>query len=357
VLELLAGELDLLGMELEILRGDASGGWLIARAGAGDGPTQLVVGHCDTVWPVGTLEDMPFEIVNGLARGPGVYDMKAGLVQMIGALRALHEVGILCEVAPVIVVNSDEETGSRESTPTIRELAARADRALILEPSLGVHGCLKTQRKGGGSFIVEITGRAAHAGLAPGTGSSAILELSYVVQRLFALNDPAAGIAVNVGVIEGGTRSNVVAEEASAVVDVRVARQDDGALIEKAIRSLQPVLEGSTLKVTGRMGRPPMEPTARNRSIWRVARRLGEGLGLDLSACSAGGTSDGNTTSSYTATLDGLGAVGDGAHARDEHVLVDQIPVRAALLALLLAEPPLQQHDCLASATSGKRTA
>lgn len=337
VLQLLSDELASIGMRAEIAEGD----WLVAGDHSAMGSMQLLVGHCDTVWPVGTLAEMPFEVDDGHARGPGVYDMKAGLVQLVGALRALFDLGVECEVAPVVFVNSDEEAGSRRSTPTLVDLAARADRALILEPSMGPEGSLKTARKGGGSFIVEVIGKAAHAGLAPGTGSSAILELSLLVQQLFELNDPEAGVSVNVGVIEGGTRSNVVAERAKAVIDVRLARASDGPLLERRIRSLRRTLEGSTVKISGGLGRPPMERTPRNRSLFRIAQHRARELGIEVGAAVAGGTSDGNTTSLYTATLDGLGAVGDGAHSRGEHVLLEEMPLRAALLALLLSEPPV----------------
>jgi len=306
-------------------------------------PRQLLLGHCDTVWPVGTLETMPVTLdpQTGIMRGPGIYDMKAGLVEIIFALRALKEFRLSPDVTPMIFINSDEELGSRESAPYIRRLARCVDRALVMEPSLGPEGRLKTARKGVGRFTVTVKGKAAHAGLDPGAGASAILELSHVIQKLFALNDPDRGASVNVGLIDGGVRANVVAPESTAIVDVRVENQEDAYAIEQAIHGLRAETPGVTLEIQGRIGRPPMEPTPANRQLWTLARALGEELTLPLEEGTAGGGSDGNTTSLYTATLDGLGAVGDGAHAANEHIEVSQLPGRCALLAMLLLAPPL----------------
>jgi glutamate carboxypeptidase len=306
-------------------------------------PVQLLLGHCDTVWPVGTLREMPVEVRDGLVNGPGVYDMKAGLVQMVFALRALSELGPEPEVVPVVFVNSDEEVGSRSSTRYIRCLARLADRAFVLEPSLGRSGRLKTARKGVGRFEITVRGIPAHAGLDPGGGASAVLELSYLIQALYTLADPDRGVSINVGEIQGGIGVNIVAPSCGALVDVRVPTAADAARVERAILELEPVTPGVKLEVSGRVGRPPMERTPRNAALWKRARRLGRALGLELEEGTAGGASDGNTTSLYTATLDGLGAVGDGAHARHEYVIVDRMPERAALLALLLLEPPLER--------------
>ena len=308
-------------------------------------PSQLLLGHCDTVWPVGTVQTMPVEADGNVVRGPGVYDMKGGLVQAVFALRALWELGLEPFVTPVVFVNSDEETGSRGSGRHIRRLSRIVERAFVMEPSLGLSGRLKTARKGVGRFTVSVHGRAAHAGLDPGGGASAILELSHQVQALFALNDPARGVTVNVGTIDGGLRPNVVAPEARAVVDVRVPTTEDARRVEQAILGLRPVTPGSKVVVEGFVGRQPMERTARNQELWQRARRLGEGLGLELEEGMAGGASDGNTTSLHTATLDGLGAVGDGAHACHEFVYVDRMVERSALLALLVMEPPLGREE------------
>jgi glutamate carboxypeptidase len=302
---------------------------------------QLLLGHCDTVWPLGTLARMPLERDGDVLRGPGVYDMKAGLVEIVFALKALKTLNLVPEVEPLVFINSDEEVGSRESTRYIRALAQRADRALVMEPSLGIRGKLKTARKGVGRFVVRVIGKAAHSGLDPTGGASAILELSHVIQKLFALNDPARGASVNVGVIDGGVRANVVAAESSAIVDVRVATHEDAERIEHAILSLSAETPGVSLAVEGHIGRPPLEHTPANRQLWRVAANVAEELDFELEEAMAGGGSDGNTTSLYTATLDGLGAVGDGAHADHEHVLVNLLPQRCALLAALLMQRPL----------------
>lgn len=302
---------------------------------------QLLLGHCDTVWPLGTLQRIPLVHDGDVLKGPGVYDMKAGLVEIVFALKVLQALELKPEVEPVVFINSDEEIGSRESTRYIKALARGADRALVMEPSLGISGKLKTARKGVGRFVVKVIGKAAHSGLDPTAGASAILELSHVIQKLFALNDPERGASVNVGVIDGGVRANVVAPESSAIIDVRVASHDDAERIEQAILGLEAETPGVTLNVSGRIGRPPLEHTPANRQLWHVATDLAHGLDFELEEAMAGGASDGNTTSQYTATLDGLGAVGDGAHADHEHILVSLLPQRCALLTALLLEPPL----------------
>jgi glutamate carboxypeptidase len=290
---------------------------------------------------------MPVGTRDGVIRGPGVYDMKGGLAQMVFALRALRALGLEPSVTPVVFVNSDEESGSRESTRHIRRLARVAERAFVLEPSLGPRGKLKTARKGVGRFSVVVRGQAAHAGLDPTRGASAILELSYLIQALFALNDPARGVTVNVGTIDGGLSPNVVAPESRAVVDVRVPTAEDARRVEESILGLAPVTPGVKISVEGGMGRPPMERTPRNQRLWKRARKLAEALGLELEESMAGGASDGNTTSLFTATLDGLGAVGDGAHAPHEFVYVDRMLERCALLAILVMEPSLRRGERL----------
>lgn len=331
------------GFRLRRRPGAASAGVLLAlpRTRRRPGRYQVLLGHGDTVWPRGTLVDMPARRESGVLRGPGVYDMKGGLVQglyAVGALRALH---VEPEVTPVFLVNSDEETGSVESTRVITRLARRANRVFVLEPSAGEEGRLKTARKGVGRFRVRVKGVAAHAGLDPEKGVSAILELSHVIQNLFALNDPERGITVNVGTVDGGLTPNVVAPESSAVADVRVRHKEDVDRIEAAIRGLAPTTPGTTLEIEGGIGRPPMERTPGNRRLWRMARGAAAELGLQLEEAAVGGGSDGNTTSRLAPTLDGLGAVGAGAHAAREFLYVDRMVERAALLALLLAAPPL----------------
>jgi glutamate carboxypeptidase len=343
VRSLLATELEARGFATRFVAGKHTGGHLIARPRhrRRQAPQQLVIGHYDTVWPVGTLRTMPFEYDGRQVRGPGTFDMKGGLAELAFALRAIEALGLSMSVVPIVFLNSDEEIGSRESTQHIARLARAADRALILEPSLGPAGALKTTRKGVGKYTITVKGRAAHAGLDPEQGVSAILELSHVIQKLFALNDPARGVTINVGTVDGGLRPNVVAPESHAVVDVRIAHQADAERIDAAIRALEPTSSGSALIVEGEIGRPALEPTPRNRALWQLARRLGDEIGLKLTEAAAGGGSDGNTTSLYTATLDGLGPVGDGAHAHHEHLDIDLTIERTALLALLLLAPPI----------------
>ncbi len=347
VFDVLARELESVGFEVRRLSGSETGGQLYARPEPRQRgrPAQVIVGHVDTVWPVGTLETMPFMHDEGRVRGPGVFDMKGGLVQMVFALRALRELDLEPQVTPVVFVNSDEEVGSFESENRIRHLARRTVRALVLEPGLEPEGKLKTTRRGGGRFEVKVTGKSAHTGLAPGEGASAIHELSHLVQALYRLSDMERGITVNVGEIRGGTRPNVVASEASAVVDVRVRTQADGRWLEEQIRQVEERIRstpGTTARIRGAVDRPPMEPTPPNRRLWHAAREVGRSLGLELGEGMSGGGSDGNTTSLFTATLDGLGAVGDGAHALHEYLEVDQMVERAALLAGLLLLPNLE---------------
>jgi glutamate carboxypeptidase len=346
VFTLLAAALGQAGYRSRRRRGRPGGGGqllaLPARRVYGR-PLQLLLGHADTVWPHGTLAQMPVEpgLDEGGATlaGPGVFDMKGGLTQAVFALAALAELGLEPPATPVLFVNSDEETGSEESSPMIRLLARRSRRVFVLEPALGPEGRLKTERKGVGRFVVVVRGRSAHAGLEPEKGASAIRELARVVLRLDALADPARGLTVNVGVVSGGTRGNVVAAEARAEVDVRVRTVADARAVERAILALAPETPGVTLEITGGVDRPPLERTAGNRALFAAARAAAAELGIALDEGSVGGGSDGSTTSLFAPTLDGLGAMGAGAHALDERVWVDRLPERAALLALLLLSP------------------
>lgn len=338
---ILDAALESAGLHVRRIAGQTTGGHLLAvprdrRRGM---PMQLLLGHCDTVWPIGTLREMPVHLHDGRLYGPGVYDMKAGLVQTVFALRAVRALGVVPPVDPLVFVNSDEEIGSPESSPIIRRLARITNRVFVMEPSLGPSGRLKTARKGGGHFTVRVIGRAAHAGLAPEEGASAILELSHVIQRLFALNDPQRGITVNVGTIDGGLRPNVVAPLSRAEVDVRVVTSQDARRVEQAIQAIQAVTPGTSLQIEGSVSRPPMERTPGNQRLWQAARESATELGLEIEEGMAGGGSDGNWTSQFTPTLDGLGAVGDGAHAVTEFVYVDKLAERAALLARLLLLP------------------
>jgi glutamate carboxypeptidase len=305
-------------------------------------PIQLLIGHCDTVWPENTLREMPFTEKQDIITGPGVYDMKAGLTQIVYSLKAVKELKIPLEVTPVILINSDEEIGSKESTPIIKKLAKIANRAYVLEPPLGLEGKLKTARKGIGRFTISVKGRAAHAGLDPAKGVNAIVELSHQIQRLYEMNDLDRGISINIGLIEGGISPNVIAPVSKAVVDVRVLTNEDGNYITEKIHGLKPYLSDVELLIEGGIGRPPMEKTPANRKLWQIAESQGRLLGLNLKEATAGGGSDGNTTSLFTATLDGLGTPGDGAHAPHEYIKRNKLLERTALLTLLLMQKPLK---------------
>ncbi len=342
VQERLSRSLADLGFRVRRIPGRRTGGVLYAvpRKRVRGRGAQLLLGHSDTVWPRGTLETMPLREEAGRLMGPGVFDMKGGLVQMVVALRILRTLGLEPPLTPVVLVNSDEEIGSPESGRVIRRLARRVVRAFIPEPSMGPEGRVKTTRKGWSRYTLKVTGRAAHAGLDPGGGASAILELAHLIQALHAMTDLEGGVTVNVGVIRGGSRSNVIAPEASAEVDVRVLRQAQAREVEEAIRSLDTTVSGTSLEVVARGAVPPLEPTPGNRALWEAARKAARDVGLTLEETTAGGGSDGNTTSLYTPTLDGIGAVGDGAHAPHEFLFVDRHVERCALLARLLLLDP-----------------
>lgn len=338
---LLGSELTALGFEARRLSGSATGGQLYARprrARAASGG-QLLLGHVDTVWPLGTLEEMPVRIQDGKLHGPGSFDMKGGLAQILVSLEVLRELDLEPEVEPVVFINSDEEIGSSESEARIRRLARAVCRTFVLEPALGRDARIKTTRRGTGRFAIRVIGKRAHTGLAPEEGASAIQELSHVIQSLHALTDRHRGVEVNVGQIQGGVRANVVAPEASAVVDVRVRTLEDAHWVTERIRELRAQTPGTRIEIDGSVGRAPLESTPRNRLLWRAAYDAGKALGLELEEGMSGGASDGNITSEYTATLDGLGPVGDGAHALHEFVDLERTLERTALLALLILLP------------------
>jgi glutamate carboxypeptidase len=338
---ILTEELENLGFDVQLTEGKQTGGYLVARplGRSGDRPAQLLLGHCDTVWPLGTLETMPISIREGRMTGPGVYDMKAGLVQVIGALRALEALGLEPEVEPLVFVSSDEEIGGAESKDAIVSLSKDVSRVLVVEPPLGLEGHLKTARKGLGRFDVLVRGESAHAGLDPGKGISAVLELTHVVQKLFALTDLANGLTVNVGTIEGGSRPNVVAAESRASVDVRVVSTGQAREVEASIRAIEPELTGARIEIEGGFDVLPLERTPANRALWRVAKESAALIGVNLQQALAGGASDGNLASQYAPTLDGLGPVGDGAHARHEFIELDSLIERGTLLAMLILAP------------------
>ena len=340
IIQFIENKLNELGFYSIHVSGKKSGGYLYARPKIinKNNPLQLLIGHCDTVWDINTIKDMPIMHQDGKLTGPGVYDMKAGLTQIMFSLSAIEELSLNLAYTPIILINTDEEIGSRESTHAIERLSKIASRAYVLEPPLGLDGKLKTARKGIGRFTITVKGKAAHAGLDPKKGVNAIVELSHQVQQLYAMNDFEKGITVNIGLIQGGNSPNVVAAESEAVIDVRVYNNKDAKLITEKIHQLKPMLKDVKLTIEGGIGRQPMEKTLRNQQLWKIAKANGELLGLKLEQATAGGGSDGNTTSLYTATLDGLGTTGDGAHAKHEFIFTDKLIERTALLTLLLVE-------------------
>lgn len=311
----------------------------VEGAAAAERPA-LALCHYDTVWPLGTLERIPFSVdAQGIARGPGCFDMKAGIVVLYFALLALREAGRQPRRPLRILFNPDEEIGSAGSRPLIERLARESEVVYVLESPLP-GGTLKTARKGVGMYRLQVEGRAAHAGVEPQKGISALQELAQQIIALHALNDYAAGTTVNVGVARGGTRRNVVAAAAEAEIDVRVATQAEAERVDAAIRGLRSTLDGAVLRVEGGLNRPPMERSEAVGRLVERARAIAAGMGVtSLGEGSTGGGSDGNFTAALgVPTLDGLGAEGEGAHAAHEHVLVESLPRRAALLAGLLAE-------------------
>jgi glutamate carboxypeptidase len=298
----------------------------------------LALGHSDTVWPMGTLRSMPFREAEGRLWGPGVLDMKSGIAFFLFAARALRDLDIPVARRVVLQLNSDEEVGSDASRSLTEKNARSSDAVLVLEPGTGLTGKLKTARKGVGDFTVKVRGKASHAGVDFQAGASAVLELARQIVRIAAFTRLERGITVNPGVISGGTRSNVVAAEARAAVDIRVLRLKDAAGLEKKFRSLKPFDSRCSIEVTGGLNRPPMERSAGIVRLFRVARKLGRELGVQVEESLTGGGSDGNFTAALgVPTLDGLGAVGEGAHAANESILVDRIADRTALIAKLIA--------------------
>jgi glutamate carboxypeptidase len=305
--------------------------------GANSQKPVMLLGHFDTVWALGTLAKMPWRVHKGRAWGPGSYDMKAGITQMLHALRALHEVRGNLPRPVTVLLNTDEEVGSHSSRSTIEKLARESAAVLIMEPSAGLKGAVKTARKGVGEYCLKVTGVPAHAGISPQEGASAIVELARQIVKVSGFTDLKRGISVNAGVIEGGTRSNVVAAEASALIDVRIARVRDAAYIHKKLHTLRPANRKCRLELTGAINRLPMERTKGVAALYGKAREVAARINWKLEEASTGGASDGNFTAALgVPTLDGLGAVGEGAHAFNESVIIDELPRRAALIAMLI---------------------
>jgi len=300
------------------------------------GPQVLILGHFDTVWDIGQIETMPVREVDGRLHGPGVYDMKAGIGLAMLAMRALREQGSP-PTRVVMLWTTDEETGSDTSRALIEAEARKSKAVLVLEPSLP-GGALKTSRKGCGDYELVIRGVAAHAGIDPSKGASAVRELARQILRIEQLQQPERGVTLNVGVVSGGTRPNVVPDEARAIIDVRVPTMADAARVDAALSALTPEIAGTSLQLRGGIDRPPLERSDAVMRLFHTARAIAAELGKDLAEGSTGGGSDGNFTAALgVPTLDGLGAVGDGAHAVHEYVTIAHLPWRAALVAGLVA--------------------
>jgi glutamate carboxypeptidase len=333
---LLAARLEALGAAVEILPEPQAGDHVRARWGQGEGGTLLLC-HMDTVWDVGTLGRRPLRVEGGRLYGPGALDMKGGITNALWAVRALRDLD-LRPLRPVsLLLTSDEETGSQTSRVLVEAEAQRHAVVLVLEPAQPPHAALKTWRKGTGAYRLTATGRAAHAGVDHASGVNAIEELAHQILALQGLTDYGSGTTVNVGVVGGGTRSNVVPQQAWVRVDVRVMDQDQAALLDARIRALRPHLEGATLEISGGVGRPPMVRTPAIAALYARAAALAAEMGFEVAEAGSGGGSDGNFTAALgIPTLDGLGPAGDGAHAEHEHVVLSSMPERAALLAAML---------------------
>ncbi|GED52424.1 MULTISPECIES: M20 family metallopeptidase [Brevibacillus] len=329
---------ELTGGQAERIANEQYGDQLRCVLGNGE-KRVLVIGHYDTVWPEGEADRRPFAIKNGRAYGPGVYDMKAGVLQAFYALRALQELGQFpADKQVVLLLNSDEEIGSPTSRRLVEREAEGAVASFVLEPPTEPHGALKTWRKGSAHFQLRVHGVSSHAGVDHAKGVSAIEEMSRIIQYLHTFTDYEVGTTVNVGLVKGGIGSNVVADFAEAEVDVRVMTLEAARQMEQLFHSLQPSLPGTRLTVTGGMRRPPMERTDKIGRLFALAKSIAEQeIGIELEESGTGGVSDGNFAAACgVPTLDGLGAKGGYAHSPDEFIEIDQIPVRSALLARLI---------------------
>jgi glutamate carboxypeptidase len=299
----------------------------------------LGVGHSDTVWPLGTLKTMPFREGDGRLWGPGVLDMKSGMAFFLYAARALRELDVPAKRKVVLFVVSEEEIGSRASRALTEAEAKQSDCVLVLEPGTGLDGKLKTARKGVGNYTIWVEGKASHAGVDFENGANAIVEAARQVERIAEFTDLKRGITVNPGIISGGTRSNVVPAEARIDVDIRAVRLEDAQELDERFRALRPVDERCKLRVEGGLNRPPMERTKGIADLFGKARKIAAELGVEVEETLSGGGSDGNFTAALgVPTLDGIGGVGEGAHAVNESILIDRIADRTALLAGLIAE-------------------
>ena len=336
---LLAGRFEALGGHAKFHRTQNFGDHLqVDFTGKSSGKPVLLLGHLDTVYPLGTLASMPSRISGQKLFGPGCFDMKSGIAIMLHAIEALRTWhGDQLPRPVTVLLVSDEEIGSDTSRHITENLARKSQAVLVLEPSYGPKGAVKTARKGVGEYILKVTGKAAHSGLDFEKGESAIVELARQIIEISKLVDLKRGITLNAGTVQGGTRSNVIPAEATAVLDVRVARAADANVIHRRLRSLKPFNRKCKLQITGGVNRPPMERTPKVAALYQKAREIAHQLGWKLEEAAVGGGSDGNFTAGLgIPTLDGLGGVGDGAHASHESILITELPRRTALLAGLI---------------------
>lgn len=338
MVEHLAALLRELDAKIEIFA-TSNGSSLYARFAEGDVESDkplLIVGHCDTVWPLGTIAKRPFKIEEGRMYGPGIFDMKSGLVVMLEALRAIKELDLKTRRPIEVFLSCDEEQGSPSTRQLIEDIAQSAYAALVLEPCLP-GGKLKTSRKGIAQYQLIARGRSAHAGVAPEKGISAVEELAQQIIKLHSLTNHTEGVSVNVGVIQGGTMSNVVAAEARAEIDIRFWTNEQQQKIATALENLKPVLSGAEIELIGKVNRPPLEHSEKIAELFKHAQKLSLELGFELQEGKTGGGSDGNFIAALgVPVLDGLGPDGDGAHAEYEHVLIENLAPRAALITRLL---------------------
>ncbi len=298
----------------------------------------LLLGHLDTVYPLGTLKSMPFRLSDGRLWGPGSFDMKSGIAFLLHAIEALRSwYGDELPRPLTVLLVSDEEVGSETSRHIIESLARKSAAALVLEPSFGPRGAVKTARKGVGEYGLQVKGTAAHSGLDFEKGESAIIELAKQIIAVSQLTDLRRGITLNVGTIQGGTRSNVIPAEARALLDARVARSKDFTALDRKLRALKPFNRKCKLEITGGIQRPAMERSPAAVALFKKASKIANQLGWKLEEATVGGASDGNFTAALgVPTLDGLGAVGEGAHASHESILISELPRRTALVAELM---------------------
>jgi len=317
-----------IGGRVQILNTEKFGDPVVVRFGPQQGPPVLLLGHLDTVFPEGEIRKRPFTVNGNRAMGPGVFDMKGGILLM---WMALQRMPVPTDIT--VLLTTDEEVGSTASRHIIEEEAMRSKAVLVFEPSLP-GGVLKTERKGVGRFTVKAIGRAAHAGIDPGKGINAIEEIAHQALKVQKMSDALHGTTVTVGVIQGGTRSNVVPAEAAIEIDVRITSMEEADRISSTLHGLTPELPGGKLEIRGSINRPPMERNAGTMKLFEIARSTAAEMGIDLQEGSTGGASDGNFTSALgIPTLDGLGPIGDGAHSSDEYIEVDSLSQRSELIA------------------------